>query len=78
MREIKQFKLMVVFQVLEGTCSLAISVIISDGADMKHVPVISTTSMKYQPSVGCDHKIVLRKNMSYGRTCFSGVHCLSG
>ena len=24
--------------------------------------------------MGCDHKIVLRKNLSYGRTCFSGVH----
>ena len=24
--------------------------------------------------MGCGHKIVLRKNMSYGRKCFSGVH----
>ena len=24
--------------------------------------------------MGCDHKKVLRKDMSYGRTCFSGVH----
>ena len=26
------------------------------------------------PSVGCGHKIVLSKNMSYGRTCFSGIY----
>ena len=24
--------------------------------------------------MGCGHKIVLRKNMSYGRIFFSGVH----
>ena len=24
--------------------------------------------------MGCGHKIVLRKNMSYGRTCLSGLH----
>ena len=26
------------------------------------------------PLVGCGHKIVLSKNMSYGRTCFSGSY----
>ena len=26
------------------------------------------------PWVGCGHKIVLSKNMSYGRTCFSGSY----
>ena len=26
------------------------------------------------PRVGCGHKIVLSKNMSYGRTCFSGSY----
>ena len=24
--------------------------------------------------MGCGHKIVLNKNMSYGRTCFSGSY----
>ena len=24
--------------------------------------------------MGCGHKFVLRKDMSYGRICFSGVH----
>ena len=24
--------------------------------------------------MGCGHQIVLRKNLSYGLTCFSGVH----
>ena len=26
------------------------------------------------PSVGCGHKVVLSKNMSYGRTCLSGSY----
>ena len=26
------------------------------------------------PSVGCDNKIILRKDIFYGKICFSGVH----
>ena len=28
--------------------------------------------------MGCGHKIVLRKNMSYGKTSFSGLHVFQG